>query len=58
MNQYTMHEAYLAQHLWTEAKEAVKVYASDQDHAAAVVAVLTEALILAGGAIFLKPTEE
>lgn len=60
MNTYTHQESYGAQLVHDQAKELVKHYAQPQDHEAAIVALLIEALLMAGGEQFLKPinTEE
>jgi hypothetical protein len=58
MNIYTHKEAVSAAQLHEFAKTHSRYYAGQQDHQAAIVALLIEALILAGGQSFLKPTEE
>jgi hypothetical protein len=58
MNTFTEQEKHFAWQLHGEASRLARIYAGQQDHRAATVALLVEALILAGGAFFLKPTKE
>jgi hypothetical protein len=57
-NQYTQHEQASGLLIYHDARLLARQYAGQQDHKAATVALLVEALILAGGQSFLKPTEE
>lgn len=58
MNYYTFQESVAAGRLRAAAAWTASLYASAEDERAATVALLVEALILAGGQHFLKPTEE
>lgn len=58
MNKYTFHENVAAERMRAAAAWTVSLYCSTGDEKAATVALLVEALILAGGQHFLKPTEE
>jgi hypothetical protein len=57
-NQYTQQEKLASGEVVGCAAYEVMQYANAEDHKAAIVALLIEALILAGGQSFLKSTEE
>ena len=54
MNTFTQQEQQSAAQLYEFATTHARHYAGQQDHKAATVALLIEALILAGGQSFLK----
>jgi hypothetical protein len=58
MNTFSEQEQQCALQIYEAAKLATRTYAGQQDHKAATAALLVESLILAGGQILLKPTEE
>jgi hypothetical protein len=58
MNTYTQHEQASGLLLYNSARTLAREYAPPQDQDAATIALLLEALVLAGGESFIKPTEE
>ena len=58
MNTYTLLEQHAIRPVLRVARFEAAKYADAQDHKAATVALLIEALILAGGASFVKPQTE
>lgn len=58
MNTYTQHEQDSSLLLYHRARTLAREYSGGQDHEAATIALLLEALVLAGGESFIKPTEE
>ena len=58
MNTYTQHEQDSSLLVYHNARLLAREYSNAQDHQAATIALLLEALVLAGGESFIKPTEE
>ena len=58
MTTFTQLESEAAIRVHSDATELTRWYANDGDRNAATVALLIEALILAGGASFLKPNDD
>lgn len=54
LNKFEIAEAHAAQRVYSQANYQARQYASDVDLQAATVALLAEALILAGGGNLLK----